>query len=109
MLVPQLRGREVRFHEFLKLLNPSIAVSAVGHFGVQREAFAEFVLQVLARPEAFELPVDHDGDLGTKRFALFHAVRGEDQRVAFHPDEKIPIMLSLFRYNKKTISKILDK
>lgn len=88
MLIPELWRGELLFHKLLEPLHPFIAKrpGTNRHFRVQSEAFPELVLEVLARPEALELAVDHDGDLGAERLALLHTVRCQHQRVAFHPD-----------------------
>ena len=57
----------------LRLLLMTDSVQQRGaHFGDQRVALAELVLQVLSRSQTLELAVDHDGDPGAQSFTFLH-------------------------------------
>ena len=58
-------------------LPPSSSLTCYPQLGDDGEAEGELVLQVAHRPEALELPVDHDGEPGAERLALLHAVGGQ--------------------------------
>lgn len=48
------------------------------YFDSERVTGSKFVFKVLDRTKAFEIAINHDGYSGTKSFAFFHAMGGEN-------------------------------